>query len=195
MGLARTHELITVDEYLAGEQDTPVKHEFLGGVVYAMAGATIAHNAISSNVLGNLHAQLRGKRCRPFNSDMKIRVRMASQTSFYYPDVSVVCRSNPPDELYQDEPVILVEVLSESSRRIDEVEKKEAYLTIPSLAVYVLFEQDSHAAITYRRTPTGFVRETCAGLEQSISLPEIGANLLLADAYEGVQLAALEGGH
>src|SRR5712671_6355170 len=119
MSAAKKLNLLSVEDYLAGELVSPLKHEYLGGVVYAMAGARIAHNLIATNVIGSLHGRLRGRRCRPFNSDMKIRVRLPTQVRFYYPDVSVVCRSNPQDESFQDEPAAIFEVLSRGTRRID----------------------------------------------------------------------------
>src|SRR5436190_16386313 len=87
MSTARKLNLISVEDYLAGELSSPIKHEYLGGVVYAMAGARNAHNLIASNTLVALGARLRGKRCRPFNSDTKIRVRLPAHVRFYYPDV------------------------------------------------------------------------------------------------------------
>src|SRR6516162_7272681 len=138
MTAAKKVNLISVDEYLTGELISPIKHEYLGGVVYAMAGARNVHNLIKGNVFGSLHARLRGRRCRPFDSDTKIRVRLPTQVRFYYPDVSVICRPNPQNDSFQDEPTALVEVLSRRTRRVDEGEKKDAYLTIPSLDVYVL---------------------------------------------------------
>lgn len=180
---------ISVEDYLAGELVSPVKHEYLGGVVYAMAGARNLHNLIASNVLGSLHARLRGGGCRPYNSDTKIRVRLASHVRFYYPDVSVICRPNPANDSFQDEPAVIVEVLSRKTRRIDEGEKKDAYLTIPSLSVYLLVEQDSPAAVAYRRTEHGFMREIYAEPDTVIPLAEIETELPLSEIYEGVEFA------
>src|SRR5436189_2359545 len=98
MTAAKKLSLISVDDYLEGELDSPIKHEYVGGVVYAMAGAKNVHNLIAGNVFGVLHGRLRGKRCRPYNSDTKIRIRLKSRTIFYYPDVSVICRPNPPGD-------------------------------------------------------------------------------------------------
>src|SRR5437016_574120 len=109
---------ITVAEYLAGEESSPVKHEYLGGFIYAMSGATNAHNVIAMNASTALHNQLRGKACRPYNSDTKIRLQMASEVRFYYPDLSVVCKQNSLSDSYQDEPVVILEVLSQSTRRL-----------------------------------------------------------------------------
>jgi len=179
--------LVSVDDYLAGELVSPIKHEYLGGVVYAMAGARNAHNLIASNCQGALHSRLRGKPCRAYNSDTKIRVRMTHQIRFYYPDASVICRSNPPTDSFQDDPAVLVEVLSKRTRRIDEGEKKDAYLTIPSLCAYVLIEQETPTVVVFRRIEQGYVRELYQGLEAVIPLPEIDIELPLAEVYDGVE--------
>jgi Uma2 family endonuclease len=178
---------ISVDDYLAGELVSRVKHEYLGGYVYAMAGARNVHNVIATNVVGSLHARLRGRPCQPFNSDTKIRVRLPTHLRFYYPDASVVCQPNPPDDSYQDHPVVIVEVLSKATRRLDEGEKKDAYLTIPTLAVYLLVEQDSASVTAYRRTDTGFVGEVYTGQTAVIPLPEIETELPLGEIYDRVE--------
>jgi Uma2 family endonuclease len=150
---------VSVEDYLAGELESQVKHEYLGGYVYAMAGARNVHNRIASNVLGVLHSRLRGGPCEPFTSDTKIRVRLPTHVRFYYPNVSVVCGSNPPDDSFQDRPVVIVEVLSRKTRRIDEGEKKDAYLTVSTLAAYLLVEQDCPAVNVFRRAEQGFIHE------------------------------------
>ncbi len=182
-------DLLAVADYLAGEMISPIKHEYVGGVVYAMAGARNAHNIIATNIFGSLYARLRGRPCRPFNSDTKIRVRLATQVRFYYPDASVVCRPNPQSDSFQDDPAVLFEVLSRPTRRIDEGEKKDAYLTIPSLAAYVMLEQDTAAAVVVRRTEGGFVREVYEGLDAILPLGEIGIDLPLAEIYETVEFS------
>lgn len=178
--------LVSVEDYLAEELDGPIKHEYVGGVVYAMAGARNTHNIIAGNAFASLHSRLRGRRCRPFNSDTKIRVRLPREMRFYYPDTSVICQPNPQSDAFQDEPVVVFEVLSRATRRTDEGEKKEAYQTIPSLAVYVLLEQESPAAVVYRRSEQGFLREVYQGLEAVIPLSEIETELPLSEVYEGV---------
>ena len=124
MTAAPKHDLISIDDYLAGELVSPVKHEYLGGYVYAIAGARTAHNMIAVNIVTSFRVRLRGNKCRPYNSDTKIRVRLPLQVQFCYPDASVVCEPNPQDDSYQDWPVVIVEVLSRRTRRIDEGEKK-----------------------------------------------------------------------
>ena len=186
MGVAKKLKLISVEDYLAGELRSSVKHEYLGGVIHAMAGATNNHNTIAGNVFASLHARLRGQRCRPFNSDTKVRVRLPSRARFYYPDVTVVCHPNPPTDSFQDAPVVVVEVLSRATRRTDMGEKKDAYLTISTLSVYLLVEQEEPAAIVFRRTNDGFGSEVYEGLDAIIPLPEIETELALSDLYEDV---------
>ena len=181
--------LISIADYLAGELISPIRHEYLGGVVYAMPGARNAHNLITANTVVALGSRLRGKPCRPYTSDTKIRIRLPHQVRFYYPDVSVICRPNPQTDSYQDEPAVIVEVLSNRTRRIDEGEKKDAYLTIPSLSAYVLVEQETPTIIVFRRTENGFVREDHLGPEAVVPLPEIGIELGLAEVYDGVEFA------
>lgn len=187
MSTAPHYQPISVLDYLDGERRAERKHEYVDGTVYAMAGATNTHNRIATNATVSLGSQLRGHRCQVFNSDTKVRVRMARGTRFYYPDLLVVCQSNPADDSFHDAPVVVVEVVSESTRRTDEHEKREAYLSIHSLSVYVLFEQTAPAALVYRRGDSGFDRETYAGLEAAIALPEIGCQLPLAEVYERVE--------
>src|SRR5947208_8824318 len=110
MTAAKKLELISVDQYLAGELVSPIKHEYLGGVVYAMAGARNAHNLIAANTIVAVGARLRGRPCRPFTLDTKIRVQLPTQVRFYYPDVPVICRPNPQTDSFQDEPAVIFEV-------------------------------------------------------------------------------------
>ena len=180
----KQYESISVEDYLAAELESETRHEYLGGVVYAMSGGRNRHNLIVMNLYGLLWSALRGGRCQPCNSDTKIRIRLPNHVRFYYPDASVICRSNPLDESFQDEPVVVVEVLSKSTRRLDEGEKKDAYLTIPSLVSYLLVEQDSQAVQVFRRTPQGFIRELY--IDGVIELPEVGCRLAVADLYQGI---------
>lgn len=182
----KKHRPVPVEDYLAGELASPIKHEYLGGVVYAMAGARNAHNAVAGNVFGALYARLRGKPCRPCNSDTKVRIRLSSHTRFYYPDASVVCQPNPPTDSFQDAPVVIVEVLSRRTRRIDEGEKRDAYLSVPSLSAYLLVEHELPAVVVHRRTDRGFVQEEYDDLDATVPLPEIGTTLPLNEIYESV---------
>jgi len=190
MSAALKLNLVSVEDYLAGELASPVKHEYLGGIVYAMAGARNLHNRIATNTLVALGARLRGKPCQPYNSDTKIRIRLPTQTRFYYPDASVVCRPNPDNDSFQDEPAVIAEVLSKATRRIDEGEKKDTYTTIPSLNVYLLIEQEAPLVTVFRRTEAGFVREVYEGRDAVIPLDEIDIQLPLAEIYAAVEFVS-----
>jgi Uma2 family endonuclease len=192
MSAVLRHQYITPEAYLASELKSPTKHEYVGGAVYAMAGARNIHNVIAGNIFGSLHSRLRGKKCRPFNSDTKVRVRFPNHVRFYYPDVQVVCQPNSMDESFQDQPNVIVEVLSESTRRTDEGEKLDAYLTIPSLETYLLVDSANKEVVVEQRGSNGFQRSILIGDEGVVPLPCLGFDLPLAEIYEGVQLPALE---
>lgn len=181
---------VSVEDYLAGEMRAHLKHEYVAGMIYAIAGGTYAHNLVASNVLGELYPQLKGKPCRVLNSDSKIRIRAGGQTRFYYPDASVVCGEDVLEGVFQDKPTVIVEVLSEATRRTDEGEKLDAYQKISTLNVYLLFEQDSVGVVVYRRIRNEFQREVYCSLSEIIPLPEIGAELHLASVYENVDFVS-----
>jgi Uma2 family endonuclease len=182
--------LVSIDDYLAGEEVSDVKHEYLGGTVHAMAGATNRHNIVAGNAFASLHGSLRGKSCQPFNSDTKVRIKFPDQTRFYYPDTMVVCAPNPATDHFQDRPVVVIEVLSDTTRRTDLGEKLDAYPTIPSLEVLLYVEPDfPFVTVHRRRAEGGFAIEHHAGLDAVIPLPEIEAQLALADLYERVDFA------
>lgn len=182
---------VSVEEYLDTEESSPVKREFFDGQIFEMTDFTNRHNQISGNALGGFHAQLRGKPCKPCNSATKIRIRLTTGTRFYYPDAFVVCDPNPPSDTYHDAPVVVLEVTSPSTRRIDLGEKKDAYLAIPTLMVYLVAESTEPVVQVYRRSPNGdFHRELAIGFEAIIPLPEIGVSLALADLYEGIDFEA-----
>lgn len=133
------------------------------------------------------YGSLRGKSCQPFNSDTKVRIEFPDHTRFYYPDAMVVCQTNPDTDHFQNLPVVIIEVLSESTRRTDLGEKRDAYLTIPSLKVLLLVDVDSPSVALYRRVAEGgFTIERHTGLDATIPLPEIESSLTLADLYERV---------
>ena len=188
MGAVEKLKLISAADYLTGELVSPIKHESLGGIVDAMAVESNLHNQIATNVTVALGVALRGKPGRPYNSDTKIHIQLSpAHERFYYPDASVICDANPDDDSFQDQPVVIVEVLSQSTRRIDEGEKRDAYLTIPSLRAYVLVEPEQAAVVVYRRSGQGFNGEIYSGLMSVVPLPEVGIELPLAEIYDRVE--------
>ena len=190
MSIAQRHAYLTPEDFLRGENGAPHKHEYLNGVVYAMAGGTNRHARLAGNIFGGLFTRLRGKRCQPFNSDVLTRVQQGPDLRFYYPDVSVVCDSNALDETFQERPVIIFEVLSESTARLDRGEKREAYLTIPSLRVLALVDTEIMAVTLWRRTGESWTQEYASAPEHVLSFPEIECDLSLAEIYESSGLTA-----
>jgi len=141
------HKEISVEDYLKGELLSETKHEYIDGEVYAMAGASESHNLLSSNLLTELKNQLKGTPCRVFIVDMKVKVGQ----DFFYPDVMVVCQKDNENEYYKTAPVIIVEILSKSTRRFDQTEKRLRCQKIPTLEEYVLIEQDKGEIEVFRK--------------------------------------------
>ena len=129
---------ISIQDYLEGELISTLKHEYIDGQVYAMAGASVSHNRIVANLSRELGNQLRNTPCEPFGSDMKVRV----EDDFFYPDVTVVCHQASNDYGVAETPVIIIEVLSKTTRKVDNTLKRLAYQSLPSLQELVVIEQD-----------------------------------------------------
>ena len=147
MSIVKKLEPISVDDYLRQEEYSEVRHEYVQGVVYAMVGGTARHNMITSAISSELREHLKHTPCTVFMSDMKVQ----AGDIFYYPDVMAVCEYFDPDSLYQTQPVLLVEVLSNSTESKDRLEKFVAYQSISTLKEYVLVSQDKVAIDIYRR--------------------------------------------
>ena len=155
--------------------------------MHARSGARTRHNRIATSVLGIFIQNLKGRKCEPFNSDMKVRIPLITHVRFYYPDAMVVCQPNADKDAFQDHPKVIVEVLSRRTRRLDMGEKLEGYLSLGSLGVYLLVEQGEPTVIANRRSDQGFEREVYQGLEAVIPLPEIDCQLPLTEIYERVE--------
>ena len=188
MSTAPAHRRLTVSDYLAIENDSSTKNEFYQGEITAMAGATVAHNIIAGNIFAHLHTQLRGKDCRPFNSDQRIKIERAG---FYtYADVSVICgqvQVAKDDPLSATNPRLIVEILSPTTEFIDKRRKLKLYLQLDSLQEYVIVEQDSAYMNKYVRNDDGtWTMSVIEGLETSVDLTSIGCQLRTADIYDGV---------
>ena len=168
---------IREEDYLQGEINSNVKHELIAGGVYAMAGASGNHERISLNISRKFGNHLEGLPCEPFGSDMKVKVG----SNFFYPDVIVDCNFDEEEPYYTDSPVIIIEVLSKSTRRIDETIKREAYLNIPTLQEYVLIEQDFVDIEVVRRTEGWQPKHYFLGDE--VTFQSIDLTLLVEDIY------------
>lgn len=178
--LAQSH-YISEAEYLAGELISEIKHEYIGGEVYAMAGASRSHNIIASNIARKFGNHLENTPCITFSSDMKVK----ANGDFFYPDVSVVCDDLQGDDYYTESPIIIVEVLSKSTRRRDKSTKFQAYKTLPSLQEYVLIDQDFVEIEVCRKSANWFPARYFLGDE--VTFESIGLTLSVADIYQRVE--------
>jgi Uma2 family endonuclease len=179
---------ISPAEYLAGERVSEIRHEYLDGRAYAMAGASVNHNRIATNILVELGNALRGKRCEPFGSDMKVKIPPAFADAFYYPDVMVACDPTETAEYYRERPSVIFEVLSPDTERTDRREKALAYRHIPSLEFYVLVEQDTIAVTVMRRAEPGWTSEVLQAQNAILRLPNIGIEIPVNRIYERTTL-------
>ncbi len=176
---------ISPEEYIEGELHSEVRHEYIFGDVRAMAGASERHNVISGNVFAALREHFRGKKCRAFINDMKVRLIRADRSVFYYPDVLVACRNDEEDSPYfRDHPEVIFEVLSPETARTDLHEKYFAYTSIPSLHTYVVVSQDVMKLEVFRRAVPRWSCETLEKPDAVLSLPEIGFRMTAAEVYE-----------
>jgi Uma2 family endonuclease len=187
---ARTR--LTAQQYLEIERRAEYKSEFLNGEMFAMSGASRAHNLIATNVSSSLHAQLRGRPCETYASDMRVKV---SVTGLYtYPDVVVVCGEAEFEDAHVDtllNPTVIVEVLSPSTEAYDRGEKFAQFRNLRSLREYVVIAQDRPRIERFRRTEgQDWLFSAVDGLEAIAHLTSIGCDLALADVYERVQFPA-----
>jgi len=143
---------LSVEAYLTGEEGGELRHEYIDGQLYAMTGASRQHGLIVSNLVAGLRPLIRGRGCQLFSNDMKVRLRIAGQDIFYYPDLLLSCDQDDRKTYYCTKPCMIVEVLSESTERIDRREKFLAYTTLPSLRDYLLVSQTRRAVWHYRRS-------------------------------------------
>lgn len=172
---------ISIEDYLADEMVSEIKHEYLDGQVYAMSGASRNHDRIALNIGAELRTHLRGKPCEPFTSDVKVKVGK----HFFYPDSMVVCEEVDPHQYYSETPVLVVEVLSKSTRRNDETLKRRLYQTIPTLKEYVLIEQDIVDVEVCRRSE-GWVSNHYF-LGDDVPLESVELTVSVMDIYERVE--------
>lgn len=177
---------MSVKDYLAWEETQDQKYEYIGGIVYAMAGGTAIHATIALNVASHLRNQLRGSTCRTFVADLKIRTQVSEQDIFYYPDVFVACDPDDAHAYYRERPRLVVEVLSKSTRRTDQQEKRLTYQGIDSVQEILFIEQDSPRCNLLRRSGAEWQHLTADGLDACLELHSIDLNLPLETVYEDV---------
>jgi Uma2 family endonuclease len=177
----------TPQEYLEIERRATYKSEFIQGHIYAMAGASTAHNRLTSNAHGLLHAQLRGRSCEAMSQDMRVKVSAAGD--YTYPDVLVVCDPQFDDQ-HQDSllnPTVIIEVLSSSTAAFDRGDKWVLYRDIASLQDYILVEQSRVSVEHYSRQPDGSWKlRVYEAPEEILTLSSIDCTLRVEEIYERI---------
>jgi Uma2 family endonuclease len=173
------------EDYLAWEATQTEKHEFVGGEVFAMAGASDAHVTLSLNLASLLRAHLRGTPCRTYIADMKLHV--AAADAYFYPDVFVTCSAadalRPQDKA---EPVLVAEVLSPTTAAYDRGAKFAAYRSLPSLQEYVLIDPESPGVEVYRRDASNHWVLYPYGPQDAAEFASVGLTLPVAQVFEDV---------
>lgn len=180
---------ISPDEYITAERKAIIKSEYIHGEVFAMSGASRAHNLIAVEITTELNLQLRGRGCDVYSNDM--RVRTGQSCSYFYPDVVVVCdkprfQDNVFDTLLN--PTLIVEVLSPSTDAFDRGEKFRLYQEVKSLREYLLVSQDRISVEHYQITETQWIGNTYESSEDVLQLNSIKCKLPLHDIYSRVLL-------
>lgn len=175
---------MTYAEYLALERASEAKHEYVNGHVYAMAGGTPDHGRLAMNVGGILRAALAGRPCAVFSSDVRVRIEATGRST--YPDLSVVCghlaRADDDADAITN-PVVLVEVLSDSTEASDRGDKFAHYRRLPSLREYVLVSQRAERIELFRRGEVGGWVLSEAGRGEVVRLESIDVVLSVDEAY------------
>lgn len=181
----QNRNLYTTEEYMEGERTAGYRSEYYFGEVFAMAGATRRHNLLTGNVFAFLRALARTTRCRAFFSDMQLAVIPGK---FYaYPDVMYTCDPSDHEErLSLKSPVLLTEVLSDSTESFDLGRKLDEYLKIPSLLYYLIVQQKAHHVRVYERRDGEWKYGVVEGLDGLVQLPQLGAAIPMTTIYEDV---------
>jgi Uma2 family endonuclease len=176
---------MSVADYLAFEEKSAVRHEFISGEIHAMAGESIPHNTIAGNIFTSFRGKLRGGPCRVYFENVKLRLEVAREDIFYYPDVVVSCHAGGIEKFFLRLPTLIVEVLSPSTESIDRREKKVNYLQMPTLDEYILVAQDRREVTIFRRA-TGWQGETYTAPEAIVEFRSVRQSMTVAEIYEDV---------
>jgi Uma2 family endonuclease len=180
----------TIQEYLQIERGSLEKHEYYKGEIFAMSGASPRHNVIAVNIITTLSIALKGKRCRPFGSDMRIQI--PENSLFTYPDVSIFCGDviiSPEDKETVIQPTVIIEILSPSTKNYDRGEKFMLYRAIPALKEYILIDSESVHAEHFAINEEGLWQlKEYNNLIEKVIIETLNLQLILNDVYEGCEL-------
>ncbi len=159
MATAIENVIVSPEDYIEAEKTAEIRHEFANGFVYAQAGASRIHNLLAVSFARELSQHLKGTPCRTYIADMKVRIKTADLDLFYYPDVMISCDQKPPHDYYEDQPKLIIEILSDTTESRDRLEKLNAYTQLPSLHEYMLVSQKRAEVDIYRRKGNGLSLE------------------------------------
>jgi len=189
MGAALERSHVSESEYLAAEERAATRSEYIAGEAFAMAGGSERHNRISGNIFFHLRAASRGHRCRAFMADMKLHV--AAQRAFYYPDAMLVCDDTDDHPQYKERPCFIAEVLSPGTANIDAREKWLHYRDLPSLRYYLMVDSERVEARLLSRADEGrwLEQQLDAGEVVRIECGGLAIGLSLEDLYEDTGLS------
>lgn len=185
MGLPKLKTKISVEDYLEGEKISPVKHEYIDGEVFAMAGTSDRHNRIAGDIYTALAVHLRNSPCEPFSSDIKVQ---AARNVFYYPDILVSCEENPESPYFRNQPILIIEITSPSTEKVDRREKLLFYLQMPSVQEYAIVDQKKMAVEVHRRQPDGrWITYYFDESDDIVEFASVGLSLPLTEIYRRVK--------
>jgi Uma2 family endonuclease len=179
-----SHDSLSVDEYLKLEEVATVRHEYVGGEIFAMVGATKRHNRIVGNILARLWEAARGGDCRVYSESVKLRV---ADDVIYYPDMMVACGPEGNDPVVEDDPCLVAEVASPSTETTDRREKLAAYKRMPGLRAYLIVAQDRRWVGSHVRGEDNLWQRGDLVDEGGFSVPCPETSLTLAEIYEGLE--------
>lgn len=183
MGLAKLKTKISVADYLKGEEVSDIRYEYVDGEVYAIAGTSQNHSRITRNFLTALTNHLIDSDCEPYSENTKVR----AEEAFYYPDILVSCEGEFNNKYFSEEPILIVEVISPSTERIDRHEKLHAYRDMPSVTEYVIVEQEKMEIEIHRRQSDGnWITYFYAENDTEFTLESVNLTLQLSEVYRRV---------
>lgn len=191
MSALRKKSYLSEEAYLEFEEESDIKHEYVDGDTYAMAGAGLKHNQITGNLFFHLRlARSKNSSCKIFTSDMKLRIE--DGLFYYYPDVILSCEKDDNAESHIEKPCFIAEVLSKSTARIEQNEKWQTYQKIPSLRYYLLVDSRQQQVDYFRRNDLNdwICGELSANETLTIECENFAAVLTLAQIYEEVNFNA-----
>ena len=175
---------VSVDDYIHGELESEVRHEYIGGQVYAMSGGSEEHSLICGNLHATIHQHLSGKSCKVFMADMKVRLNIAKEDIFYYTDIFVTCNPEDNAKYYKIDPSMIIEVLSPSTERLDRREKFLNYQHLDSLKEYILVDQSKVEVTLLERSKAW--RPSILGSGDLLRIPSLDFSLPVDKIYEDI---------